>query len=260
MYVAYLVRTLKIVSSTPLFLFDEHGCTLVDTAGCIEPCPHPDLHLYEGAFFFEAIAVKRVAREEYSLPEYLVWARCFQPQALRALGVLQQRENFRFHPRTGEALDYHGHIARPRGNVAGNVLEIFPRIDPAIICRLELMGEEKILVGLNALRPHYYSLIAGYIEVGESAEDAVLREIREETGRLACHPNYIMSQAWPFSGSLMLGFEAYTDDREPRWPSDGELLDIQWLSREDVRRQTVNLPAPGTVAWTMIEQWVNKYD
>ena len=80
-----------------------------------------------------------------------------------------------------------------------------------------------------------YSVLAGFVSTGESAEEAVVREVREESGILARDPAYVSSQPWPFPSSLMLGFEAKSDGGEPS-ARDGELEEVYWFSLDEVRR------------------------
>jgi NAD+ diphosphatase len=136
----------------------------------------------------------------------------------------------------------------------------FPRTDPAVIMTVEHQG--RLLLGRHARwPPGRYSLLAGFISSGESAEEAVVREVREESGILARHPTYVTSQPWPFPSSLMLGFDAHAEGGVPR-ARDGELEDVQWFDRDAVstavrdRNSELQLPPPISIAWFLIERWV----
>ena len=129
----------------------------------------------------------------------------------------------------------------------------FPRVDPAIIV---LVGdEERCLLGRQpAWPPGRYSTIAGFVEPGESLEDAVAREVLEETGVRVDAVSYHSSQPWPFPSSLMLGFTA-----RPAGGAialrDGELEDARWVTREDIVAGRIMLPMRMSIAWRLIEQW-----
>lgn len=129
----------------------------------------------------------------------------------------------------------------------------FPRVDPAIIV---LVGDEtRCLLGRQpAWPPGRYSTIAGFVEPGESLEDAVAREVLEETGVRVDGVQYHSSQPWPFPSSLMLGFTAHPAGGEITL-RDGELEDARWVTREDIVAGRITLPMRMSIAWRLIEQW-----
>lgn len=134
----------------------------------------------------------------------------------------------------------------------------FPRTDPAIIV-LASCGEA-CLLGRQAKWPAgRYSTIAGFVEPGESAEDAVVREVLEETGVQVSAIRYHSSQPWPFPASLMLGYVAEVASQEPPRPVDGELEDARWFTRADIRQGIESgrfmPPPPLSVAYHLIEDW-----
>ncbi len=109
----------------------------------------------------------------------------------------------------------------------------FPRTDPVVIMLVE--SERGLLLGRRPGWPAgRYSLLAGFVAPGETAEDAVVREVREESGIEAYAPRFVASQPWPFPASLMLGFEARADGGDPV-PRDGELEHVGWFSVARVR-------------------------
>jgi NAD+ diphosphatase len=113
--------------------------------------------------------------------------------------------------------------------------EHHPRTDPVVIM-LVTDGDERLLLGRQAAWPTgRYSALAGFVSPGESLEEAVAREVREETGVLVGRPRYVDSQPWPFPSSLMLGFSAPWLGGEPRI-ADEELQDARWFSREELER------------------------
>jgi NAD+ diphosphatase len=131
--------------------------------------------------------------------------------------------------------------------------EQFPRIDPAIIVLVS--DGERALLGRQASWPvGRYSTIAGFVEPGESLEDAVTREVLEETGIAVDQIEYHSSQPWPFPSSLMLGFTAHalTTDIARR---DDELEDAQWFTREDLKSGRPLVPPSVSISFRLIEHW-----
>jgi NAD+ diphosphatase len=131
--------------------------------------------------------------------------------------------------------------------------EHFPRLDPAIIV-LVTDGERALLGRQAAWPPGRYSTIAGFVEPGESLEDAVLREVLEETGVTVFDARYHSSQPWPFPSSLMIGFTA-TAAHGAVAKADEELEDVRWFSRADIAAGGVGLPPPQSVSFRLIEDW-----
>ncbi|HEX3912797.1 MAG TPA: NAD(+) diphosphatase [Steroidobacteraceae bacterium] len=133
--------------------------------------------------------------------------------------------------------------------------EQFPRLDPAIIVLVS--DGERALLGRQASWPvGRYSTIAGFVEPGESLEDAVAREVLEETGIVVDRIEYHSSQPWPFPSSLMLGFTARALSTEIR-RRDDELEDAQWFSREDVASGRPLVPPAASISYRLIEHWFN---
>jgi len=132
--------------------------------------------------------------------------------------------------------------------------EYFPRIDPAIIV-LVSDGERALLGRQASWPPRRYSTIAGFVEPGESLEDAVVREVAEETGVAVTEVRYHSSQPWPFPSSVMLGFKARASaDSEVR--VGGELEDARWFTREQVRAGEALAPPTQSISWRLIESWL----
>jgi NAD+ diphosphatase len=155
-----------------------------------------------------------------------------------------------------------GAVTLPRS--AGHVLvctnsacgaEFFPRIDPAIIV-LVTDGSRALLGRQASWPPGRYSALAGFVEPGESLEEAVIREVEEETGVSVAAPRYFASQPWPFPASLMLGFHAHATATDGLLHLDGELEDARWFELGDLQAASnILLPPPHTIARRLLEAW-----
>jgi NAD+ diphosphatase len=133
----------------------------------------------------------------------------------------------------------------------------FPRTDPAIIT-LVTSKDQCLLARQPAWPKNLYSIIAGFVEPGESLEAAVAREVREETGVRVGQVRYHSSQPWPFPRSLMIGFTAVAETTTIRL-RDGELERARWLSREaivrELRQGRLQLPSTISISHRLIERW-----
>jgi NAD+ diphosphatase len=129
-----------------------------------------------------------------------------------------------------------------------------PRTDPVVIMLVH-DGERAILGRQAHWPPGRYSALAGFVEPGESLEEAVAREVREETGARVAEIDYRSSQPWPFPASLMLGFIARWTSGEPAI-GDGELEDVRWFTREEIASGRVKLPPRQAIARRLIEDWL----
>ena len=132
--------------------------------------------------------------------------------------------------------------------------DYFPRLDPAIIVLVS--DGERALLGRQASWPaRRYSTIAGFVEPGESLEDAVAREVAEETGVAVTQVRYHSSQPWPFPSSVMLGFRACADAGAAVHVGH-ELEDARWLTRAQVLSGEVLAPPSQSISWRLIEDWL----
>jgi NAD+ diphosphatase len=131
---------------------------------------------------------------------------------------------------------------------------LFPRVDPAII--VLVASDDRCLLGRQPSWPEgRYSTLAGFVEPGESLEDAVRREVREEANVPVEDVEYHSSQPWPFPSSLMLGFTAKAlSDRILL--NDGELEDAQWFTRKQLRSGFPKLPYRLSIARRLVDDWL----
>lgn len=133
----------------------------------------------------------------------------------------------------------------------------FPRTDPAVI--VGVTHDDKLLFGRNASWPAgRFGMIAGFVEPGESMEQAVVREVMEETGVTIRQVHYVMSQPWPSPMSLMLAFFAEAETSALTL-HDKELEEARWLSRAELidalRRGDMKLPTRASVAYALVKVW-----
>lgn len=133
----------------------------------------------------------------------------------------------------------------------------FPRLDPAVIV-LVSYGEHCLLGRSPTWPGHRYSTLAGFVEPGETLEQAVAREVHEEAGVSLAEIEYVASQPWPFPSSLMLGFQARAASEHIRCGE--ELADVGWFSRRDIaQRQAsgeLSLPPAGAISRRLIDDWI----
>jgi len=140
--------------------------------------------------------------------------------------------------------------------------QIFPRTDPAIIVIVQ-SGDRCLLARQPSWPPGRYSIIAGFVEPGESLEDAVKREVREEAGIEVSEIHYHSSQPWPFPSSLMLGFMA-TAATTKFTLIDNELEEARWMTRAQIARElqegNLKLPPGLSISRRLIETWFDAGD
>jgi len=151
--------------------------------------------------------------------------------------------------------------------------EEHPRTDPAVICLVH-DGRDQVLLGRQPTwPPGRFSVLAGFVEAGESLEACVVREVHEEVGAQVRDVHYLGSQPWPFPRSIMLGFEATADSAAAVVPRDGEIAEAHWFTRHEVRAALARgewtgapdepgaevallLPGSISIARKMLESWV----
>ncbi|MGW0161851.1 NAD(+) diphosphatase [Mycobacterium sp. NPDC003323] len=145
--------------------------------------------------------------------------------------------------------------------------EEFPRIDPAVICLVHDGHDRAVLARQGVWPERMFSILAGFVEAGESFESCVVREIAEEIGLDVTDVHYLGSQPWPFPRSLMVGFHALGDPEQPFAFNDGEIAEAQWFTRDEVRNALEHgdwssdspsrllLPGSISIAREIIESW-----
>lgn len=137
--------------------------------------------------------------------------------------------------------------------------EHYPRTDSAIIVLVK-DDQDRILLGRQKVWPkNRFSTFAGFVEPGESFEHCVVREVAEEAGINLSKINYLGSQPWPFPSSLMIAFEAVTDNPTAARPDGDEIEEIRWFSRAEMKQAIIDatliLPLDISVARQMINGW-----
>ncbi|MGD0241302.1 MAG: NAD(+) diphosphatase [Streptosporangiaceae bacterium] len=148
-----------------------------------------------------------------------------------------------------------GHSAR----CPADGTEHFPRTDPAVIM-LVTDPDDRCLLARNAAWPgRRVSILAGFVEPGESAEQAVIREVAEEVKIKVTNVRYVGSQPWPMPRSLMLGFRAEAPAGQEITVDAEEIAEAYWFGREElaaaIKSREIALPPPVSIARQIIEQW-----
>jgi NAD+ diphosphatase len=164
--------------------------------------------------------------------------------AARAKGLLNWRAANRFCPACGTPLSDDENFTARKCSSCGK--QYFPRIEPCIIV-LITKGKEMLLARHKMRNQDIYTCIAGFIEIGESAEQAVVREIREEVGLEVKDLRYVGSQGWPFPDQLMLAYRAEYKSGEIR-VQESELYEAKWFSPDALPP----FPKAGSMGWRLI--------
>jgi NAD+ diphosphatase len=184
-----------------------------------------------------------------------------------AYALLNWHDNARFSPVDGSpTTQIKGGWARVN-SVTGQ--EEFPRIDPAVICLVHDGADRVVLARQTVWPDRMFSLLAGFVEAGESFEACVAREIAEEVGLAVRDVRYLGSQPWPFPRSLMVGFHAVADPGQEFAFNDGEIVEAHWFTRDEVKAaleigdwnsaeasaSRLLLPGSISIAREIIESW-----
>ena len=175
----------------------------------------------------------------------------------QALALSNWHESHHYCPKCGTrtAVERAGWVRRcPSDNQ-----ELFPRTDPAVIVGV-IDDQDRILLGSQGVwEENRYSILAGFVEPGESLEAAVVREMQEEAGILVSDVTYLGSQAWPFPYSLMLGYTAKFSGGTVQ-PDGEEIVKLRWFSRSELKTESNQLLLPGrlSIARAIIEHWLGE--
>ncbi|GAA1131105.1 NAD(+) diphosphatase [Nocardioides aquiterrae] len=240
----------------------------------VSPAEAPDglrvlLGEHDGRAWFAVIVDAEVAKSaeqgEWTplrglLPYLADDAVAVAPLVFHALGLAEWLFVTRYCPRCGEPL-------RPRkaGHelVCANGHTQFPRTDPAVIM-VVTSGEpgsddERCLLGRQAVWPEgRFSTLAGFCEPGETLEDAVRREVREEVGITVGKVEYFGNQPWPLPASLMVGFVGHAETTEVTVDRD-EIEDARWFTRAEMKELaeagTLVLPGGVSISRSLVEHW-----
>jgi NAD+ diphosphatase len=174
----------------------------------------------------------------------------------QAIGILEWHERNKFSPLSGEptTIERAGWVQRDPATGT----EHFPRTDPAVIMLVHDGGDRVVLGRQSVWPPGRFSILAGFVEPGESAEAAVAREVAEEVGLQVTDVRYVTSQPWPFPQSLMLGFVARADGDAPLTLDPDEIEEARWFTRDELISGSGPraLPPPVSIARHILDRWV----
>ena len=182
----------------------------------------------------------------YRLPRelYLMAAKCAE--------LLYWERNTRFCGTCGGPMRLHTAISK-RCEHCGR--EVWPQVSPAIIVRITRGTDEILMARARNFRGDFYGLIAGFVETGETLEEAVHREVMEETGLTVSNLRYFGSQPWPFPSGLMVGYTADYSGGTIRVQRE-ELSNVAWFHRDHLPK----LPEKLSIARWLIDDWTGEQD
>jgi len=176
---------------------------------------------------------------------------------VEAVGLAQWHDRSRHCPLCGAATELRDTGWVRRCPVDDN--EIFPRTDPAMIVLVH-DGADRCVLGRQSVWPiDRFSVLAGFVEPGESVEQAVAREVFEEVRLSVTDVRYVTSQPWPLPQSLMLGFTAQVDGDQTLVIDLDELVEAAWFTRAELQnpaRARPKLPPPVSIAYQLITDWL----
>ncbi|WP_448609977.1 NAD(+) diphosphatase [Geodermatophilus sp. URMC 60] len=174
-----------------------------------------------------------------------------------AVAMVEWHERHRFSPLSGArtTIERAGWVQRDPETGA----ELFPRTDPAVIMLVHDGGDRCVLGRQAVWPPGRFSILAGFVEPGESAEGAVAREVAEEVGLRVTDIRYVGSQPWPFPQSLMLGYTARVEGDPTLRLDPTEIEEARWFTRDELRSGAGPraLPPAVSIARHIIDRWVD---
>jgi len=176
----------------------------------------------------------------------------------RAMMTWHQRHRFCGRCGAPTASEQAGHVRKCTNPDCGTLC--FPRTDPAVIMLVHDGGDRVVLGRKAAMMPGLHTILAGFVEPGESMEDAVAREVFEEVGLRTADIHYHSSQPWPFPSNIMLGYTARATTFElvvdPNELEDG----ARWFTRDELRNSpeddTLRLPRKDSIARRLLNEWI----
>lgn len=248
-------------------VFDDAGALVfTDLSGVGEDTELVYLGLRDGAPLFVAVPPEGDMRQAVSLRETMMALMRLDVAELALFGgarsIADWHARHRFCARCG------GRTRLAKGGWQRDCpsceAQHFPRVDPVAIMLVEHEGS--LLVGRGRGWPERsYSALAGFIEPGESVEEAVTREVWEEVGVKVGDVSYIASQPWPFPSQLMIGCHGYADRRELTI-DETEIEDARWFTRAEVEDAMTNgkdaasfvPPPPTAIAHYLLQHWLEK--
>jgi NAD+ diphosphatase len=174
-----------------------------------------------------------------------------------AIAMVEWHERNRFSPLSGArtTIERAGWVQRDPETGA----ELFPRTDPAVIMLVHDGGDRCVLGRQAVWPPGRFSILAGFVEPGESAEGAVAREVAEEVGLRVTDVRYVGSQPWPFPQSLMLGYTARVEGDPTLHLDPTEIEEARWFTRDELRSGAGPraLPPAVSIARHIIDRWID---
>ncbi|WP_199898746.1 NAD(+) diphosphatase [Prolixibacter bellariivorans] len=217
----------KRTESTFLFTLDDVPCFLV----------WDDLKVDYSLFTYQEISFFRTIEQ----PE-IAWV------SIAGFHLMNWYTQNRFCGKCGSRTE---HKSNERAVVCPNChITVYPKISPAII--VAIVSGDKLLLARNAnFRGNWFSLVAGYVDVGETLEEALAREVKEEVGLDVTNIQYYKSQPWPLSGSMMIGFVAEADEHQPIRVDGNEIAEAAWFSRGHLPNHSSTI----SIAGEMIAQF-----
>ena len=177
------------------------------------------------------------------LPLYLKAGKCSE--------LLYWDHNTQFCGVCGAPMKLHTAISKRCENCGK---EIWPQVAPAIIVRITRGADEVLMARARNFRGDFYGLIAGFVETGETLEEAVVREVREETGLEVSNIRYFDSQPWPYPSGLMVGFTADYAGGQIHIQHE-ELQNVAWFHRDHLPK----LPEKLSIARRLIDDWLGEH-
>ncbi|MGQ0625160.1 MAG: NAD(+) diphosphatase [Sporichthyaceae bacterium] len=254
-------KVLRVHESSSVLLADGSDLALVTPGHFDEPVEHYFLGFDDaGMPFFAVHAVFEPAEDERRTHLREISSRLGGAAAglfVHAVGLANWHARHAYCPNCGgpSVAIAAGHVRRCEVCAT----QQFPRSDPAVIM-LVIDDDERALLGHNpAWPPGRFSTLAGFVEPGESLEQAVVREVFEEVGVRVDHVSYQGSQPWPFPASLMVGFHARAQDTRITVDA-AEITEARWFTRAEIveagRSGSAVMPGPISIARWLIERWL----